>query len=289
MSPILLTIFTPTFNRAHTLVRLYEGLLKQTEKVFEWLIVDDGSTDGTKNLVEGFIQERKLNIRYFYQENQGKHIAINKGVSEARGNYFLTIDSDDYLLENAVEVCEKLISEIDSKKDFAGFTYIHFQEGTPYKTENYGKKRWTQHENYQWEFYGEMAFCYKTEILKKFPFPQFPGEKFCPESLIHHRIGNNFTILYTDYVLASGDYLEGGLSSEFSRLMEKNPRTAMLFYSEKLQSQEFDKTSKKMYTQMYWNIARQAKHISFREKLSGISLRWSLWYFSRKFFKKIGF
>ena len=99
MSPILLTIFTPTFNRAHTLVRLYEGLLKQTEKVFEWLIVDDGSTDGTKNLVEGFIQERKLNIRYFYQENQGKHIAINKGVSEARGNYFLTIDSDDYLLE----------------------------------------------------------------------------------------------------------------------------------------------------------------------------------------------
>lgn len=281
----MITIFTPAFNRANTLPKLYESLLRQTSQDFEWIVVDDGSSDKTKTLVEEFIREKKVTIRYFYQENQGKHVAINKGVSEAKGDYFLTIDSDDYLLENAVEVCERIISEIDSKKDFAGFTYIHFQEGTPYNCENYGKKRWTQHESYEWEFHGEMAFCYKTEILKKFPFPQFPGEKFCPESLIHHRIGNHFNILYTDYVLASGEYMEGGLSAGFKKIMERNPRTSMLFYSEKLKSPEFDEPTKNQYVKNYWNIALKAKHISWREKFAGIPFGLSLKFWKERLFK----
>lgn len=280
----MITIFTPSFNRSQTLTRLYESLLNQTDKDFEWVIVDDGSKDDTEYLIQNFKKENLLKIRYFFQENQGKHIAINKGVAEAKGNYFLTIDSDDYLLENAVETCKKLISEIRDKPNFAGFTYIHFQEGTPFDKERYGQKRWTQEEKYIWEFHGEMAFCYKTEILQKFPFPQFPNEKFCPESLIHHRIGNHYKILYTDNVLASGNYLPEGLSTNFLKLLETNPRTSMLLYAEKLRSPEFDKETKDQFLKNYWNVALKAKHISWKEKFGGVPFVLSARFWKKRFF-----
>src|SRR5229473_1606416 len=88
------TVFTPTFNRSQTLSRVYEGLRLQTFRDFEWLIVDDGSTDGTKELVEKWQTESAFLIRYIYQENQGKPAAFNHGVQEARGELFVTLDPD---------------------------------------------------------------------------------------------------------------------------------------------------------------------------------------------------
>ena len=83
MKNMIFTVFTPTFNRAYTLPRVYESLKSQTFKNFEWLIVDDGSSDGTADLVKMWQNEGALTIRYFYQINRGKHIAINRGVSES--------------------------------------------------------------------------------------------------------------------------------------------------------------------------------------------------------------
>ena len=130
-----------------------------------------------------------------------------------------------------------------------------------------------------------MQYVYKIEVLKKFPFPQFPGEKFCPESLIHHQIGNHYKVLYTDNVLASGEYQQDGLSSNFAQLMEKNPKTAMLFYSQKLKSKEFDKETKRVYTKNYWNIALKAKHISWFQKFLGISFSHSFWFWKNRILK----
>ena len=101
---MLLTVCTPTYNRAHTLPRLYESLVRQTSQDFEWLVVDDGSTDNTRELVDGWVAEGRIRIRYVYKENGGKPSAHNLGVRMAAGELFFCVDSDDYLTDNAVEV-----------------------------------------------------------------------------------------------------------------------------------------------------------------------------------------
>ena len=97
---MLITVFTPTYNRAKLLPRLYKSLQEQTNKDFEWVIVDDGSTDNTKEVIDNIItqQENDFPIRYFYKENGGKHTAINQGAKEAKGELFFIADSDDVLL-----------------------------------------------------------------------------------------------------------------------------------------------------------------------------------------------
>lgn len=103
----MITIFTPTYNRAYTLPKLFESLQAQTSNNFEWLIVDDGSSDDTRELVEHFITKADFKITYIYQENQGKHVAINTALDKASNLYFFTVDSDDYLINNALELIFK--------------------------------------------------------------------------------------------------------------------------------------------------------------------------------------
>ena len=98
-----LTIFTPTYNRAYTLHLCYESLKRQTSKDFVWLIVDDGSTDNTKEVVENWISENEVSIRYHYQDNQGMHGAHNTAYELIDTELNVCIDSDDYMPDDAVE------------------------------------------------------------------------------------------------------------------------------------------------------------------------------------------
>lgn len=280
-----ITVFTPTYNRAHTLPRLYESLNDQTSNNFEWLVVDDGSSDNTEELVNHFIEEANFPIQYLKQKNQGKHIAINRGMNNANGDYFMVVDSDDYLLPKAIEVFDKLILKIVDKSDFAAITAIHFVDTICYNPENYGKKEWLLEEGYHWEHQGEMVYCFKTAVLRKFPFPQFEGEKFCPESLVFNRIKQKYKILATDHVIARGDYLAGGLSDNFGKLILKNPRAFMLSYAEKLGNVE-TRAGKKYYAKFYWNIALKAKNVSWLEKFRGIPLRHSIGFWTARLLKR---
>lgn len=258
----MITIFTPTYNRAHTLPKLYESLKHQTGKNFEWLIVDDGSTDSTRELIASFQQENPFPIRYIKQENQGKHVAFNRGIKEAKGSYFTNIDSDDFLLPDAVSMFYILIDEIRDKP-YSGFTFIHFSNSKKYNPDHYGNKRWNKGEPYQWEFWGEMQYCIKREILAQFPFPVFPGENFCPESLILRRLEQKYNILYTDCVLAKGDYLEEGLTRQYYKLLLANPHGSLLNYKERMKNEPH---LRKSLTQQYLDIAFKAKGVSVREK-----------------------
>ena len=103
LQPII-SVFTATYNRRAVLRNVYTCLCKQTYTDFEWIIVDDGSSDGTRYDVEQWIDENNVNIKYFYQSNNGKHIAMNKALMEARGEYFVNIDSDDVMRDDALEV-----------------------------------------------------------------------------------------------------------------------------------------------------------------------------------------
>ena len=115
----MITVFTPAYNRANLLDRLYASLVNQQCKDFEWLIVDDGSSDNTKDVVNSFIQDNKIDIRYIYQDNKGKHVAFNTGVKNANGNLFFCVDSDDFLSDNCIsDIVE--CSECVSNDNIAG-------------------------------------------------------------------------------------------------------------------------------------------------------------------------
>ena len=116
----MITVFTPTYNRGYIIKQLYDSLILQSYKDFEWLVIDDGSTDDTEELFKSFIAEQKLNIHYLKIENGGKHRAINKGVILAQGKYFFIVDSDDYLHNNALERIYFYTKQIEDDKTFAG-------------------------------------------------------------------------------------------------------------------------------------------------------------------------
>lgn len=280
----MITIFTPTYNRAHTLPRLYKSLVAQNRPdFFEWLIVDDGSSDGTAELVKKFQDEQKISIRYYFQENAGKHIAINTALKLAKGEWFFTVDSDDYLRENALSTVQKIVEIIE--KDTEGFTVIRFSDQIPFNLEDFGKKMWYEGD-YEWPFHGEMIFCWRTDGAKKYPFPVFEGEKFCQESLVLRRMLAKHKVLWTDYVLLAGDYLEEGLTANLWKNMLKSPRYSMLNLSERMSAPNVTDVQKNSFAENYWDIARHAK-IPFSEARKGMPWKYSARYFLQKLTEKI--
>ncbi|MCG2792773.1 MAG: glycosyltransferase family 2 protein [Weeksellaceae bacterium] len=266
-----LTILTPSYNRAYILPKLYQSLVNQNNKEFIWLIVDDGSSDGTQELVETFRQENKIEIQYIFQENKGKHFAVNKGLKMAKTDFLAVIDSDDFIAENAIAEMRILVDKIKKDDEIAGFTFIRFSEHANFVTEKYGKKEWlvSGAPTYEWEISGEMIYCFKTDIHKKFLFPEFEGEKFCAESLILRRIERKYKILFTDKVLAYGDYLDDGLTRNYYQLLLNNPKASLLNIKERFQD-SMGKNEKLGLAKEYWDIASKSG-TSFKTKFFGIS------------------
>lgn len=175
-----LTIFTPAYNRAHTLGRTYESLLRQTCDDFEWLIVDDGSKDSTQELVERWMQEGKISIRYIYQENQGMHGAHNTAYRNIYTELNTCIDSDDYMPDDAVETIVNFWKAHGSDK-YAGIIGLDCTEngniiGTPFPKE---MKETTLNGFYAKGGKGDKKLVYRTDIIKQYPeYPIFEGEKY---------------------------------------------------------------------------------------------------------------
>ncbi len=231
---MLVTIFTPTYNRAYRLPALYESLCGQTCKDFEWLIVDDGSSDNTEELVNEWIADDKITVRYIKQQNGGKHRAINCGLQVAKGEMFYIVDSDDVLPEDVIEFlvnsyirieddniagisgCDKslageVISNIPSESILSNSLDIRYKHNVK----------------------GDLAEVYKTKVLKLFPFPDFEGEKFCPEAVVFNRIAaKGYKILYVNKVLKLIEYLPDGLTAEIVKIRMNSPLASVTCYSE---------------------------------------------------------
>ena len=225
----MITIFTSVFNRANILWRLYESLIHQTNYDFEWLIVDDGSTDDVKFVVLKWIEEGKLpvNIRYYHQQNGGKHRAINRGVKLAEGEAFFIVDSDDYLEDNAVELVCKWLKAIHNNDSFAGVAGLKANMegkvagGSP-TFENYIDA--TNIERDKYGLLGDKAEVFKTSVLRKYLFPEFKGENFLPEGIIWDKMANDgLKIRWVNQVIYIYEYLEGGLSHQWQTNCRNNP------------------------------------------------------------------
>lgn len=212
----MFTIFTPTYNRAHLLPRAYKSLLEQTFRDFEWIVIDDGSTDNTAELVRQWQREADFPIRYYWQENSGKHVAHNRAVQLAQGRLFVVLDSDDWLVSNALErVLHHWVSIPASKRDeyvaVVGLYVYPSGEivGTRFPEDIMDANAITIRTIYKVE--GDKFGVNRTDVLREYPFPEDLGH-FVTEALVWRRIALKYKERYVNEVFAYKEYQEGGLT-----------------------------------------------------------------------------
>ena len=230
------TVFTPTYNRAYILGDLYHSLQRQTCMDFEWLIVDDGSADDTKALVASWQGEKNpFPIRYVYQENGGKCRAINRGLKEADGRLFFTVDSDDYLTDDAIEKVIRWDGELPADGHFCG--YVGNRGITPTQTPNRlfpgGYLDGTALDRYD-QVDGERAFVFYTEIHRKYLYPEFPGEKFLTEAVTWDLMAHDgYKMRFYNDIIWIWEYKDDGLTRAGYRVFLENPQGTGLFFRQK--------------------------------------------------------
>ena len=230
------TIFTPTYNRKELLKKLYVSLQNQTFKDFEWLIVDDGSNDGTNELVKDFLKEKKLDIKYFFKENGGKQRAYNFALEKAQGELFICLDSDDEYKNYGLEIILKYLKKYENNKNLAGMGYLSTYPDGKIIGSAFPKDELiaTQFEVYnKYGVTGDKGLVFFTKIIKKFPFPVFDGEKFVTEAVVYNRICRNYKMLYVNEKIEIKEYQGDGLTSKYNDLLVKNPKGQALYHNEK--------------------------------------------------------
>ncbi|QNG58473.1 glycosyltransferase family 2 protein [Bacillus sp. PAMC26568] len=231
MKPTL-SVFTPTFNRAYTLHLCYESLIRQTCKDFVWLIIDDGSSDGTSELVKKWQNENKVPIIYYYQVNQGMHGAHNAAYERIETELNVCIDSDDYMADDAVEKIVQFWKKHGSD-EYAGIVGL---DATP-EGEIIGTKM-PDHLNEstlsnlyaKHKVKGDKKLVYRTELTKKTPpYPIFPGEKYCPLSYKYLLIDQMNPLLIMNEILCHVEYLPDGSSLNMINQYKRNPNGFAFF------------------------------------------------------------
>jgi glycosyltransferase involved in cell wall biosynthesis len=202
------TIFTPTYNRANILQRVYQSLLNQSYKDFEWLIIDDGSTDDTKSIIDEFINENKINIRYYYQENAHKFFSLLKAFKLADGFFFVPLDSDDECLPQTLDFFSSEYDSIEenTKSTIAGINCLCMDQFGKTIGDNFPQDKMIS-DNEEMVITkgirGEKWGCIKTDILKNYSFPnEYFNNGYIPEGLIWYRIANDgYKTLYRNVAL----------------------------------------------------------------------------------------
>ena len=213
----MITVFTPTYNRAHLLPRLFQTLKMQTVQDFEWIIVDDASNDDTETVVQQFREEiTHFPIRYYKQNRGGKHRAINLAVELAAGDYFFIVDSDDWLPENAIELIIGWLKKIQGEPTLcgvAGQKALH--DGKPVGNSFLGKEYVdaSSMERKRLHIEGDKAEVFDTEVLRNHPFPEFDGEFFVTEAVCWNAIAaDGYKLRWYQEPIYYCEYLEDGLT-----------------------------------------------------------------------------
>lgn len=256
-----ITLFTPTFNRAYIIETLYKSVQRQTFHDFEWLIIDDGSTDNTEQLIQKWIEEDNnfFPIRYYKQKNGGKCRAINYALDLAEGELFFIMDSDDYLTDNALERVVYWESTIAGKPMYMG---VVGNRGT---TETYSPNRalgapfrdcnvFVRYPEFTDNVVdGEHAGVWYTEIHRKYKYPEFDGENFLTPCITWNRMAHDgYMIRIFDEIIWVCNYLQDGLTMQGNMRFIKNPQGAGLCLREKAEFLHYSlKDKMKMWYTFY--------------------------------------
>lgn len=199
------TIFTPTYNRAHTLARVFDSLCDQTFRDFEWLVVDDGSTDNTPELIASWNAEADFPVRYFRQENSGKHIAHNFALREARAGFFVVLDSDDALEARALEQIDGIWQKIPAagRPGFCAVGGLSRDQhgkivGDPFPATPFDVS--FRERFFEFRIRGEKGIAWRLDVLRRYPFPEIAGTNFVPEGVVWLQTANEHKIRFVNEV-----------------------------------------------------------------------------------------
>ncbi len=229
-----ITVFTPTFNRAGKLKKLYESLCRQTCQNFEWMIIDDGSTDNTEEVVKEWIKNKKLNIQLYTQANCGMMRAHNRGVKLCSTKDFGYVDSDDYLIDEAMEIMENYIPIIDADDTKIGILflrkYVNESDNIPFN--NPGKYIKAK-ELYDHGFKGETTLLFKTHLLREFPFPVVDGEKYITPNISYDLIDQKYRYLYISKAVTICEYNSDGITLNRMKILKYNPCGYVNYYNQR--------------------------------------------------------
>ena len=232
----LLTVFTPAYNRAYTINKCYESLKRQTNKNFKWLVVDDGSTDNTKELVMKWQKEADFQIDYIYKKNGGMHTAHNIAYENIDTELNVCIDSDDYLTDDAVEIIVNEWERVRSDK-LAGIGALDiFESG-----EVIGVKfpRGLNQSKYfdiynKHGVYGDKKFIYRTDLIKNFPYPEYEGEKYVGLDYKYKKLDERYELALINKGVCIVEYMEDGSSKNMLKQYRRNPKGWCFFRLENL-------------------------------------------------------
>lgn len=268
----MITVFTPTYNRAYCIENLYRSLLRQTDRDFEWVVVDDGSTDDTEALISSFMAENEIRIVYVKQANGGKHTAINRGIELANGELFIIVDSDDYLTDDAVAVIKRVSKPIADNDSYAGVIGLRkHQDGTLISSGMMSDSvdATTLHLRYVHAIKGDLAEVVKTEVLRRYKFPVFSGERFSPEALVWNRIANDgLKFRLVNKAIYCCEYLQDGLTANIVKARMNSPCGTALCYSE-LSAMRVPLVQRIKAAINYWRFRSCTK-----KKTAAIAARW---------------
>ena len=233
-----LTVFTPTYNRAYTLHKTYESLKKQNKDKFLWLIIDDGSTDNTKELVEKWIAEEIIEIKYYYQDNQGMHGAHNTAYELIDTELNVCIDSDDAIAEGSVD---KIIEfwEVNKRDDIAGIAGLDIYEdksiiGTKFPVDLKESTLFDLYHKYNVQ--GDKKLVYRTDLTKQYPYPIFEGEKYVGLAYKYNKIDLTHKLLLINEAFCIVEYMEDGSSRNMLNQYMKNPKGFAFYRKENMKN-----------------------------------------------------
>lgn len=262
------SIITPSYNRAHLLENAYNSLKKQTSNDFEWIVVDDGSKDNTEEVVNKFISEKEIDIVFLKKENGGKHTAVNAGVEKASGKLVLILDSDDLLMADAIKTILEDWNSYATNDEICGLSYNRKITNCEVKQKEFPVTPIISNHiefRYNQGFLKDRVEVYRTDVMKKFPFPKFEGERFLSEAVVWNKIAYEYNTVYIDKDIYECEYLDGGLTSNSIKTRVNNPKGAMANY-EIMMKQPFNTKLRIKYSILYNTFSKFAG-VSFKERM----------------------
>jgi glycosyltransferase involved in cell wall biosynthesis len=235
-SPPRISVITAAYNRAGTLPRLYESLRAQTLRDFEWVIVDDGSTDESAGLIAAWQAAADFHIEYFRQRNQGKHAAVNRTVERSRGEFCAMIDSDDWYPPEALQRMLAAWESIPAgrREEFADVEGLRVAPDGELVCDRYPRDVFDSN---AFELiarhgvYGDKVGMYRRQVLAQYPFPEDMGWHVTP-ALVWNRIAARYSTRYLNEVWAFTDYRAGGLTDRETELRLRFPDSQLAYWSE---------------------------------------------------------
>lgn len=220
-----ITILTATYNRGYLLNKVYNSLLKQKDTDFEWLIIDDGSTDDTSKIIASFAQD-KFSINYICKDNGGKHTALNYSHPYIKGKYIMVLDSDDLLADDAIGIIKMYIAQYGNDIKIGGFSFERGSvDGESYADKSVKCDFISNAIDYRinLNIKGDQAEVFKTEVFKKYIFPVFKNEKYVGEDYLHINMAYSYDTVYSNKIIRISDYRQDGLTAAGRKLLISNP------------------------------------------------------------------